>query len=281
VERVAEEEGAGSFFKEESVTHDGDAVRDLGDDGEIVGDEEHGEAEALAEIGEEVEDLRLDGDVEGGGGLVGNEQAGAIDDGHGDEDALALSAGELMGVVAETGRGRGQGDGRHGLEDAVADLVAGEIAVVSADRLGDLLADGEDGVEGGHGLLKDHGDFAAAEAADGFRREGEEVAAVVVDGAGDGSGGIEESEDGEGGNGFAGAGFTDEAEGFSGGDGEGEGADGFGGAEADGEVVDLEERHGNKGTGAAGSWEGGAGSWEGGAGSWEARSLGFVPMATG
>jgi hypothetical protein len=242
VERVAEEQGAGGFFEEESMTHDGDAVGNLGDDGEIVGDEEHGQAVAVAEVGEEGEDLGLDGDVEGGGGLVCNEQAGAVDDGHGDEDALALSAGKLVGIVVEAGGGIGEGDSRHGFEDAVADLAAGEIAMVGADRFGNLLADGEDGIEGGHGLLKDHGEVAAAEAADGFRGKGEEIAAVVVDGAGDGGRGIEEAEYGEGSDGFAGSGFADEAEGFAGSDGEGEVADGFEGAEADGEVVDGEER---------------------------------------
>jgi hypothetical protein len=35
------------------------------DDGEVVGDEEVGESELVLEVVEEVEDLGLDGDVEG------------------------------------------------------------------------------------------------------------------------------------------------------------------------------------------------------------------------
>ena len=61
-----------------------------------------------AEVSQQGEDLRLDGDVEGGGGLVGDEQAGLVDDGHGDEDALALAAGELVRVVAERRSGSGR-----------------------------------------------------------------------------------------------------------------------------------------------------------------------------
>jgi hypothetical protein len=54
-----------------------------------------------AETLEQSDDLRLHGDVECGGGLVCDEQARAVDERHGDHDALALAAGELMRVVVE------------------------------------------------------------------------------------------------------------------------------------------------------------------------------------
>ena len=47
--RGAEELGGGSGFDQAAVLHDGDAVGDLGDDGEVVGDEEHGEVVGGAE----------------------------------------------------------------------------------------------------------------------------------------------------------------------------------------------------------------------------------------
>ncbi len=40
---MAEESLGGGLLDDLAVLHDGDAVGDLGDDGEIVGDEEHGE----------------------------------------------------------------------------------------------------------------------------------------------------------------------------------------------------------------------------------------------
>ena len=46
--------------------HDGDAVADVLHHGEVVGDEEVGEAEVFLEIDEKVEDLGLDGDIESG-----------------------------------------------------------------------------------------------------------------------------------------------------------------------------------------------------------------------
>jgi len=62
----------GAQFDHAAGIHYGYAIGDLRNYGEIVRDEEHGEAEFGAELREEVEDLGLDGDVERGGGLVGD-----------------------------------------------------------------------------------------------------------------------------------------------------------------------------------------------------------------
>jgi hypothetical protein len=50
-----------------------------------------------------------------------------------------------------------------------------------AHRGGDLIADGEDGVERGHRLLKDHGDPGAPHAAHGLGILGEQVLALEDD----------------------------------------------------------------------------------------------------
>ncbi len=76
---------------------------------------------------------------------------------------------------------------------------------MDADGFGDLLADGEDGIQRGHRFLKHHGDATAAEAADFFVGHGEDVVAVKADVAGDASVLREQTEDGERGDGFAGA----------------------------------------------------------------------------
>jgi len=67
-----------------------------------------------AQIVEESDDLGLDCYVESGGGFVGDEEAGTVDDGHGDENALTLAAGELVGVVVVAAFGIGKGDFVHG-----------------------------------------------------------------------------------------------------------------------------------------------------------------------
>jgi hypothetical protein len=96
------EEGLGAgLFDDLAMLHDGYAIGYLRDHGEIVRDEEHGEVVGSAQIIEELQDLGLNGDIEGGGGFVGDEQTGAVDEGHRDEDSLALAAGELVGIVAD------------------------------------------------------------------------------------------------------------------------------------------------------------------------------------
>jgi len=97
-----------------AVLHDGYSAGDLRNDGEIVGDEEDGEIVGAAKIVEEGDDLGLHGDVESGGWLVCDEEAGTVDDGHGDEDALALASGELVGIVVVAVFRIGDGDLMHG-----------------------------------------------------------------------------------------------------------------------------------------------------------------------
>ena len=100
-----EELGGRGLFHDAAVLHDGDVIRDLTDDGQIVRDEEHGEGVSEAKFAQQREDLRLDGDVERGGGFVCDEELRAVDEGHRDEDALALASRELVRVVADAAFG--------------------------------------------------------------------------------------------------------------------------------------------------------------------------------
>ena len=58
--------------------HDQYVVGDLGNDAEVVGDQHDG-VELALQIADQVEDLRLDCDVESGGRFVGDEQSGSHD----------------------------------------------------------------------------------------------------------------------------------------------------------------------------------------------------------
>ena len=91
-----------------AVEH-GDAVRDLGGHAEVVGDEDEAAAELAAQRREQVQDLCLDGHVERGGRLVGDDEGRASGDGHGDHDPLAEPSRELVrdrhgGVVEDRAR---------------------------------------------------------------------------------------------------------------------------------------------------------------------------------
>jgi hypothetical protein len=168
---------------------------------------------------------------------------GAVDEGHTDEDALALATGELVGAVVEAAFGVWKGDFFHGGYDPCFEGVARLSGMMGEVGFGDLGAYLHDGVEGGHGFLEDHGDRASAVAAHAFFGEGEEVFSGKSNVSSDLRGRGEEAQEGEGGGGFAGAGLSDQAEGFAGGDFEGEVLDGGLGAEIYFQAVDLEEGH--------------------------------------
>ena len=69
---------------------------------------------------QQLEDLRLDGDVERGGRLVGDQQVGLVGERHGDHHALALAARELMREGAEPLLGLADADLVQQLEHARA-----------------------------------------------------------------------------------------------------------------------------------------------------------------
>jgi hypothetical protein len=61
-----------------------------------------------AAVPDELEDLRLRGDVERGGGLVGDQQHRLEHQRHRDHDALALAARQLVRVAGDHALGVGQ-----------------------------------------------------------------------------------------------------------------------------------------------------------------------------
>ncbi len=75
--------------------HHRNAVAEVPDDPEVVGDEDEGNAEVAAQPVEQVDDLRLDRHVKGRDGLVGDDDLGLDCQCPGDPDALALTSGEL------------------------------------------------------------------------------------------------------------------------------------------------------------------------------------------
>ena len=81
--------------------HDDDPVGDLGDDAEVVGDEQNRHADLAPQLVEQRQDLRLDGDVEGGRRLVGDQQQGVAREGDRDHHPLPHSARQLMRILAE------------------------------------------------------------------------------------------------------------------------------------------------------------------------------------
>ena len=216
VARVGEEGGGGGAFDDATGIHDVDVVAGLGDDGEIVGDEDDGGTEVFLALVDEVENLLLDGDVEGGGGLVGNEKLGLGDEGHRDHHSLAHAAGEFVGIAVDAGFGFGDADFGERFDGAGAGLVAFDVEM-QGEGLDELVDNLEVGIEGGHGILEDHRDALAANGEEVFLVGRQEIMAVeegfaVVNFSG---GFGDQSEEGVAGDGLAGAGFANDAESFA------------------------------------------------------------------
>jgi hypothetical protein len=108
------EQGVGRGLLDDLAgVHHEHAPRDLGHHAQVVRDEHERGAEPALHVGEQREHLRLDGHVERGGGLVGDDHGGVHHERHGDHHALAHAARELVRVLG--GAARGVGDA-HGLE---------------------------------------------------------------------------------------------------------------------------------------------------------------------
>src|SRR5438309_166447 len=158
----AEQLANGRLLHDAAGVHDGGVVRDLGGDAEVVRDEDDGETEALLEIAQEPEDLRLHGHVERGGRLVGEQQLRLARERDRDHRALAHAAGDLVRIAREAALRRRH---LHEVEQLVGAPERGLAiaAAVPEERLDDLLSDRVDRIERGHWLLEDHRDDTAAE----------------------------------------------------------------------------------------------------------------------
>jgi hypothetical protein len=111
------DDGAGvTELDDAAEIHDRDAVADVLDHAEVVGNEEVGQAEAVLQVLEQVEHLRLDRHVERGDRLVADDEVGLYGKRARDADSLALAAAELVRVAR--GVIRRQADGLEQLGDA-------------------------------------------------------------------------------------------------------------------------------------------------------------------
>ena len=116
-------------------------------------DEEHGDAQLAPQIVQKVDDLCLDGDVERGDGLVGDDELGLHDDGSRDADTLALTARELVRVSSCV-----LADEADLFEDVIH-LLVDEVLVldtVDDEAFRDDVAHGHTRVQRSDGILEDH-----------------------------------------------------------------------------------------------------------------------------
>jgi len=79
--------------------HDRDTLAYMFHDVKVVGDEQIAQPELFLKVAQEVDDLRLDGNVEGANRLIGHDEARGDGKSARDADTLTLAAGELVGIA--------------------------------------------------------------------------------------------------------------------------------------------------------------------------------------
>ena len=159
--RIVQHRRGRALFDDDAVLHHRDAVGDLGDDAEIMGDEQHRRLAALLQVADQLQDLRLRGDVERGGRLVGDQELRVERQRHRDHGALALAARQLMRIGFRRHLGIGNPHVRQQRQHPCVDLGLRQVGV-DRKHLADLVADGAQRIERRHRLLEDHRDAGAA-----------------------------------------------------------------------------------------------------------------------
>ena len=76
--RLPDTSSARPLLDDAAAIHDGDAVGEMGDDRDVVRDEEIGDAEIVAQVGQQIDDRRLHRDVERRHRLVADDEPGPV-----------------------------------------------------------------------------------------------------------------------------------------------------------------------------------------------------------
>ncbi len=245
--------------------HDPDAVADAGDDAQIVADEHDGRVKVAAQFGDQVEHGRLDGHVQCRRRFIHDQQRRVVEQGHSDDHALLLAAGDLVRVAAQDGRRVGHVDPVEHLDAAPRRLRVAD-AAVDGQHLLHLVAQAHRRVERLHRVLVDHGDLVAAQLAQLLAALAQQLLPLELDAAAlDVAIGPQEVDHRPGGRALAAARLADDAERLAAGDLERDVLDRLDLAAADlishGQVLDLEDGHAGAGGGGGDHGGGSVGQW--------------------
>jgi hypothetical protein len=174
-----------------------------------MGDEQDGHIKLALKVFEQIDYLGLNGYIQSGCGLIGNEQIRIIGQGHGDHGALALPPGQFVGVGTHALAGILDADQFKQFQGSLTGVGFAETLVQQEDLVY-LPFDGVQRVEGRHGLLENHADPVASQRLNLIVSRPQCLYIVNVNRtAGMGCLGIrQQAQYGVGRNGFAGAAFT-------------------------------------------------------------------------
>ncbi|AMY70978.1 hypothetical protein AKL17_3755 [Frigidibacter mobilis] len=181
--RIGEEPAHRGPLDHAAGIHHGNMAGGAGHHAQIMRHQQHGHAHLGLKIGDQVEDLRLDGHVERGGRLVRDQQPRPPRNGQRDHRPLVHAARKAVRVIAGAVLGPGDADAAQqahrlgpgfGLRGAPA----------QAHRLGNLPADAANGVEAAGRVLEHAGHGAAAQLERRGGRQAGHVGSVQLQGSG-------------------------------------------------------------------------------------------------
>src|SRR5450631_50632 len=215
--------------------HDHHVVGHLRHHAEVVGDEHDGHSPFLLKLAQQIQDLRLRGDVQRRRRLVGDKQARITRKSHRDHRALTEPTAQFEGILVDAALRLGDADAAQRLDATPSRLLLAD-RIVEEHRFDELRADRMHGTERGHRLLEDEADVSTANRTHlppvglelgeiGLRSVGAGQDNLAVD---DASGTIDDAQDRLRRHAFSAAAFTDDAQRLSRGDVERRAVDGFG-----------------------------------------------------
>jgi hypothetical protein len=140
VARVLVDLDRGSRLHDAARVHHDDALGVARDHAQVVGDDDQRDAHALGQVAHQLQDLRLDGDVERRRRLVGDDQLRLARQRQGDHHALTHAAAEVMRELLQAPLWLGDADHAEQLHRALIRRLLAE-AEVQHHRLGELQPD--------------------------------------------------------------------------------------------------------------------------------------------
>ena len=151
---------------------------EFGDHAEVVRYQNDRHIQFRLQVAQQIENLRLDGDVERRRRFIGNEQPRPAGDGDCDHHALPHAAGKLVRIRIYPLRRVGNSDHVQQCDRPFARRATAE-ALMQDQGFADLVGDRQHRVQRRHRVLEDHRDLAAADAPHRPLRELTQILAVV------------------------------------------------------------------------------------------------------
>ncbi len=174
----------GAGFDHLAGIHHPHIVAHPGDDAQVVGDVHDGGVKIALQVLNQVQHDSFHRHVQSGGRLVHDEERRVVEQRHGDHHPLLLAAGDLMRVTVHHVGRIGHVDPVQHVNGFLPCFLLGN-APVGSQHLGQLIADGDRGVQGLHRILVDHRDLVTAQLAKFRLRAADQFPALELDAATD------------------------------------------------------------------------------------------------